>query len=77
MDLQITREADKSSKAYIVDQMIQFNLRHFPDEYKGRYQELNLYLKDSAGQVFGGLVSEVCTIENAGSYTHYYMKKDI
>lgn len=79
--------------------MIEFNLMHFPDEYKGRYQELNLQLVNEDGEIFGGIVGGFIkldtlsfqaldfylkegfqvygTIENAGSHTHYYLKKVI
>lgn len=112
---------------------------HFPENLKGRYQELNLHLVNEEGEIFGGIVGEFCwnwleihylfvasehrksgygrallreaqqmarerkcdfikldtlsfqaldfylkegfqvygTIENAGGYTHYYLKKDI
>lgn len=139
MKLHISNDIDKDAKKHISDQLFLFNLQHFPDKYKGRYQELNLYLKDADGQVFGGMIGEICwnwleiqylfveetfrksgygsklmieaeriakekkcdfikvdtlsfqaldfykkhgyevygVIENAGSHTHYYLKKDI
>ncbi|MEC0372834.1 GNAT family N-acetyltransferase [Paenibacillus chibensis] len=139
MELYISRTSDTEDKNYVVNQMIQFNLMHFPDEFKGRYQEVQLYLKDAAGQIFGGITGEICwnwmeieylfvderlrksgygtklvseaesiakaaqcdfikldtlsfqaldfyqkqgfvvygTIENAGGFTHYYLKKDL
>lgn len=139
MELYISKTSDTEDKNYVVNQMIQFNLMHFPDEFKGRYQEVQLCLKDAAGQIFGGIIGEICwnwmeieylfvderlrksgygtkllseavsiakaakcnfikldtlsfqaldfyqkqgfvvygTIENAGGFTHYYLKKDI
>ncbi|WP_367272681.1 GNAT family N-acetyltransferase [Paenibacillus tritici] len=35
-------------------------LKHFPDELKGRYQEVNPLLQDEAGNIYGGLVGEIC-----------------
>jgi GNAT superfamily N-acetyltransferase len=40
--------------------MIEFNLRHFPDDLKGKCQVVNLFLKDADGNIFGGLVGEIC-----------------
>jgi ribosomal protein S18 acetylase RimI-like enzyme len=40
--------------------MIEFNLKHFPDDLKGRYQEVNLFLIDTDGQIYGGIISELC-----------------
>lgn len=139
MELYISNTSDNEDKNYVVNQMIQFNLMHFPDEFKGRYQEVQLCLKDAAGQIFGGITGEICwnwmeieylfvderlrksgygtkllseaesiakaakcdfikldtlsfqaldfyqkqgfvvygTIENAGGFTHYYLKKDL
>lgn len=44
----------------LFNKMIEFNLMHFPDDLKGRYEEVNLYLKNADGQIYGGLVSEIC-----------------
>ena len=33
---------------------------HFPDELKGRYEPVQLFLKDHNGQIYGGLVGEIC-----------------
>ncbi|WP_054023954.1 GNAT family N-acetyltransferase [Bacillus sp. FJAT-28004] len=139
MELYISNELNSEDKAYISNNMFAFNLKHFPDDLKGRYQEVNLFLKNADGQIFGGILSEICwnwmqveylfvadeirksgygkqllaeaekiakakncdfikldtlsfqaldfykkqgfevfgTIQNAGGFTHYYLKKDI
>lgn len=35
--------------------MIEFNSKHFSAELKGNYREVNLLLRNSDGQIFGGL----------------------
>ncbi|WP_240415428.1 GNAT family N-acetyltransferase [Paenibacillus periandrae] len=60
MDLHITNETNDAAKSYVVNKMIEYNLRHFPDDLKGRYQIVNLYLQDTYGNIFGGLVGEIC-----------------
>lgn len=60
MDLYISNELNSADKNYVRNKMIEFNLMHFPDDLKDRYQEVNLYLKNADGQIFGGLVSEIC-----------------
>ncbi|MCY9670880.1 GNAT family N-acetyltransferase [Paenibacillus alginolyticus] len=60
MELQIYDETNNTDKLYVVNKMIEFNLKHFPDDLKGRYQVVNLYLKDVDGNVYGGLVGELC-----------------
>ncbi len=139
MSLKISNNINVINKDYVRNKMIEFNLIHFPDELKGRYQELNLHLVNEDGEILGGIVGEFCwnwlevqylfvdpayrksgngksllreaekmardkkcdfikldtlsfqaldfylkegfqiygTIENAGGYTHYYLKKDL
>lgn len=139
MSLSITSESNVERKEYIRSKLVEYNWMHFPDHLKGRYQELTLSLIDEGGQIYGGLIGEICwnwleiqylvvdqqyrklgygrklmmeaeriakekrcefikldtlsfqaldfykkegfqvfgTIENAGSHTHYYLKKDI
>jgi len=60
MELHITNEASDASKQYVRNKLIEFNLKHFPDHLKGRYQEVGLYLKNTDGHVLGGLVGEIC-----------------
>lgn len=60
MDLYLSNELNNNDKNYVRNKMIEFNLKHFPDDLKGRYQEVNLYVKNADGQIFGGIVSEIC-----------------
>ncbi|WP_152392356.1 GNAT family N-acetyltransferase [Paenibacillus guangzhouensis] len=60
MELQIIQESNLQDKAYVRDKMAEFNRMHFPDDLKGRYQEVNLFLKDDEGQTYGGIIGEIC-----------------
>jgi GNAT superfamily N-acetyltransferase len=60
MELHISVEANQTDKAYVRNKMVEFNAAHFPAELKGRYQEVNLFVKDPQGNVFGGILSEIC-----------------
>lgn len=135
----ISNNIDTKNKDYVRNRMIEYNLKHFPDELKGRYQDLRLHLVKEGGEIIGGIVGEFCwnwleihylfveeehrkagygrtllreaekmaierkcdfikldtlsfqaldfylkegyqiygTIENAGRYTHYYLKKEL
>lgn len=60
MTLHISRESNKNDKQYIEDELYKFNLKHFPEDLGGRYEEINLFLKDENGNVRGGTLSAVC-----------------
>lgn len=60
MELHISNEISDTSKQYVRNQLIAFNVRHFPEHLNGRYQEVGLYLKDADGHILGGLVGEIC-----------------
>ncbi|KAB2333975.1 GNAT family N-acetyltransferase [Bacillus mesophilum] len=60
MILHISREPNKNDKQYVDDALYKFNLKHFPKELGNRYEEINLFLKDDDGKVFGGVLSAVC-----------------
>lgn len=62
MNLLITNEINKNDKQYINDELYKFNLEHFPVNLRGRYEEVNLYLKDENGITRGGILAEVCWI---------------
>ncbi|ANA81237.1 N-acetyltransferase [Paenibacillus glucanolyticus] len=55
-----TIESDSGDNNYVRNQMIEFNLKHFPDDLKGRYQEINLLLRNADGEILGGIVGEIC-----------------
>ncbi|MGG1663342.1 GNAT family N-acetyltransferase [Brevibacillus sp. NRS-1366] len=60
MELTITNEGTSADKTYVRNKLIAFNHMHFPDELKGMYQEVNLFVKDAEGRIFGGIVGEIC-----------------
>jgi ribosomal protein S18 acetylase RimI-like enzyme len=60
MSLHITKELNKKDKQYIDDELYKFNLKHFPTDLGGRYEEINLFLKDENDIVRGGILAEVC-----------------
>lgn len=60
MRLQITSEINKADKQIVENALYTFNLKHFPVDLRGRYEEINLYLKDENGIVRGGILAEVC-----------------
>ncbi|MGG3310439.1 GNAT family N-acetyltransferase [Paenibacillus lautus] len=63
MEIYFTNEviASKSEdKNYVRNQLFAYNLKHFPDDLKGRYQEINLLLRNADGQILGGIVGEIC-----------------
>lgn len=59
LSLMITKNINSNYKDYVRNKMIEFNLMHFPDDLKGRYQELNLQLVNEDGLIFGGIVGGV------------------
>lgn len=63
MQIYSTNETAESNSAdinYVRNQMIKYNLKHFPDDLKGRYEEVNLLLRNADGQILGGIVGEIC-----------------
>ncbi|WP_298473449.1 GNAT family N-acetyltransferase [uncultured Psychrobacillus sp.] len=60
MDLRIIREDTDESKKNVNERLYYFNLAHFPEDLRGRYEEVNLFIKDEKDQVLGGIMGEVC-----------------
>lgn len=60
MSLKITREVNNNDKNYINDELFKYNLAHFPEDLRGKYEQINLFLRDENGGVCGGLLAEVC-----------------
>lgn len=60
MGFHITHELNEKDKQYINDELYRFNLKHFPVELRGKYEEINLFLKDENGMVRGGILAEIC-----------------
>ena len=52
-------EGDEAAKS-ISEKLYSFNLKHFPEDLKGRYEEITLTLSDATGEIRGGLVGEIC-----------------
>ncbi|EPD50285.1 hypothetical protein HMPREF1210_02856 [Paenisporosarcina sp. HGH0030] len=60
MSFQIIREINNDDKNHINNELYKYNLAHFPEDLRGRYEQINLFLKDENGLVRGGLLGEVC-----------------
>lgn len=60
MTLVISNNIDAKYKDYVRNKMSEFNHKHFPDDLKGRYQELKLHLVNESGEVLGGIAGEFC-----------------
>ncbi len=60
VDLRIIREDTDESKKNVNERLYYFNLAHFPEDLRGRYEEVNLFIKDEKDQVLGGIMGEVC-----------------
>ncbi|ATP41626.1 GNAT family N-acetyltransferase [Solibacillus sp. R5-41] len=60
MSFYIEKELNKQAKRNIEDALYQFNLKHFPVDLRGRYEEIHLSIKDENGNARGGLLAEVC-----------------
>lgn len=60
MSLTITDDNNNEWKNYVRNKMYEYNKKHFPQDLAGRYQEVQLFLKDDNEQVCGGILGEVC-----------------
>lgn len=60
MNFHITKDIDKEAIKYINNELYQYNLKHFPEDLKGRYKEINLFIRDENNTVCGGIIGEVC-----------------
>lgn len=60
MSYHITRENNNEDKEHVNNQLFYYNLAHFPEDLRGRYEQISLFLKDENGLVRGGLLGEVC-----------------
>ncbi len=56
----IQRTEDGEAAKSISEKLYSFNLKHFPEDLKGRYEEITLTLLDATGDIRGGLVGEIC-----------------
>lgn len=60
MPFLITKERNTEAKDMINNELYKFNLKHFPEDLRGKYEEIHVFLKDEHGNVRGGIVAEVC-----------------
>ncbi|WP_078393805.1 GNAT family N-acetyltransferase [Shouchella patagoniensis] len=60
MKLHLTNEPSKKDKQFIEEALYSFNLDHLPQDLRGRYEEISLFLKDEQGVVHGGILGEIC-----------------
>ncbi|TKH44311.1 histone acetyltransferase [Paenibacillus terrae] len=52
--------SSKDEARFVRNKLIEFNAKHIPEDIRTRYEEINLTLKNDAGQVIGGLLSVLC-----------------
>ncbi|MFC0472482.1 GNAT family N-acetyltransferase [Halalkalibacter kiskunsagensis] len=60
MSFHITKELDRKAKQYIDDGLYKFNIKHFPEDLGGRYEDIGLFIKDDNGNVRGGIIGAIC-----------------
>ncbi|PLR66448.1 MULTISPECIES: GNAT family N-acetyltransferase [Bacillaceae] len=60
MNYRILKEDNPYSKNIVNQKLYEYNSLHFPEDLNGRYEEINLYLKDENGMVRGGILGEIC-----------------
>ncbi|MBN9654228.1 GNAT family N-acetyltransferase [Halobacillus sp. GSS1] len=58
--MKISKKHKHASKNKLNHQLYEYNLKHFPEDLKGRYEEIQLYVEDDEGMVRGGLLGEIC-----------------
>lgn len=52
----ILRSTDEDSK-YVRNKLIEFNANQLSDDIKNNYEEINLHINDTEGNIVGGLLS--------------------
>lgn len=60
MSFYITREDNNEYKNHINNELYKFNLEHFPEDLRGRYEQVNLYIKGENDEIRGGILGEIC-----------------
>ncbi|MBS4201274.1 GNAT family N-acetyltransferase [Bacillus sp. FJAT-49732] len=60
MNLHITKELNNDDKKHIDNELFKYNLAHFPEDLRGRYEEISLYLRDENSNVRGAIIGAVC-----------------
>ncbi|KEZ48174.1 GNAT family N-acetyltransferase [Metabacillus indicus] len=56
----ISKENNQTYKNFVNQNLYEYNAMHFPEDLNGRYEEVNVYLKDESGLVRGGILCEIC-----------------
>ncbi|MGD6796093.1 GNAT family N-acetyltransferase [Metabacillus indicus] len=56
----ISKENNQTHKNFVNQKLYEYNAMHFPEDLNGRYEEVNVYLKDESGLVRGGILCEIC-----------------
>ncbi|WP_409293740.1 GNAT family N-acetyltransferase [Peribacillus sp. SCS-26] len=59
-NLIISRDESLEAGQFINRKMYEFNAAHFDESLHGRYQEVNLFVKDEEGRIHGGILCEIC-----------------
>ncbi|MFS0634922.1 GNAT family N-acetyltransferase [Mesobacillus foraminis] len=59
MEFHITKDMKKEDREYIHHQLFNYNSSHFPEDLKGRFEEISLFLREEDGKVRGGLLGEI------------------
>ncbi|KJD47187.1 GNAT family N-acetyltransferase [Paenibacillus terrae] len=59
LEPQMSRSSRDETR-FVRNKLIEFNAKHIPEDIQTRYEEINLTLKNDAGQVIGGLLSVLC-----------------
>ncbi|MFE3573826.1 GNAT family N-acetyltransferase [Lysinibacillus sp. NPDC059133] len=60
MQYTISQEQNDRKKSLVNNKLYEYNLKHFPKDLRGRYQEINLFLTDKNDQICGGILGEIC-----------------
>jgi GNAT superfamily N-acetyltransferase len=60
MKFRIAKDLNESYKSHVNNKLYEFNLKHFPEDLRGRYQEVNFFLLDDNQNVRGGILGEIC-----------------
>lgn len=60
MTFYVTQEINENAKQLVNNALYKFNLKHFPVDLRGNYEEMNIFLKDENDNIRGGILAEVC-----------------
>ncbi|MEI5906975.1 GNAT family N-acetyltransferase [Bacillus spongiae] len=60
MKLHLTKEVNERYKKNIQNKLYEFNVKHLPEDLRGRYEEVNVFLLDDDKNVHGGILGEIC-----------------